>query len=178
MELLILVDEQDREIGVKDKFQVHIDGDLHRAFSVFIVDSEGRMLLQRRAANKYHSAGLWTNTCCSHPRPGETIGHAAERRLQEEMGIHCSDLQHAFHFTYKALLDNGLTEHEFDHVFIGYSDILPTPNFQEVSSYKYISPDEVSKDLEQNPGNYTAWFKLMFSRVKEALLAGKAAPTS
>ncbi len=166
-ELLILVDEQDRETGLKEKLSVHRDADLHRAISVFLFNSKGELLLQCRATTKYHSGGLWTNTCCSHPRPGEATQEAAQRRLQEEMGLRCDNLQHAFHFIYKARLDHGLTEHELDHVFVGRSDATPQPNPDEVSAYRYATLAETEDDLQLNPHHYTAWFGLAFDRVKQ-----------
>lgn len=165
-DLLILVDENDRQVGVKEKLRVHQDGDLHRALSVFLFDPGGRLLLQQRAGGKYHSAGLWTNTCCSHPRPGEDVKDAAVRRLEEEMGIRCGDLQPAFTFTYQAAVGNGLVEHEFDHVFAGTSDAAPAPDPQEVGGYKYMTLHEIEEDLVQHPLNYTTWFRLIFSRIK------------
>ena|SRR6218665_2053371 len=166
-DLVILVDKNDREIGVKDKLGAHLDGDLHRAISVFLFDSNGRMLLQRRAAGKYHSGGLWTNACCSHPRQNETAHMAAVRRLEEEMGINCPDLQPVFSFIYKADVGNGLTEHELDHVFIGSSNAVPAPDPQEVMDYKYALLREIEKELQEHPEHYTAWFRLIFDRIKQ-----------
>lgn len=159
MEYVILVDEQDNETGVMEKMQAHRVGALHRAFSVFIFNSKKEMLLQQRAAGKYHSAGLWTNTCCSHPRPGETLLDAATRRLQEEMGLACT-LKKTFSFFYKAHLDNDLTEHELDHVFIGVTDVLPVPAIAEVASWKYMSLSDLDIDIRLNPEQYTEWFKI------------------
>lgn len=166
-DLVILVDEQDGEIGLKEKLAAHHDGDLHRAISVFLFDSAGRMLLQRRATGKYHSGGLWTNTSCSHPRPAETVLDAAVRRLHEEMGIRCPDLEHAFSFTYKADVGNNLTEHELDHVFTGSSDVLPVPDPLEVMDYRYASFADIEKDLQQHPEHYTTWFRLIFERIRQ-----------
>lgn len=165
-DLVILVDVNDRETGLKDKLDAHRDGDLHRAISVFLFDAAGRMLLQRRAMSKYHSGGLWTNACCSHPKEGEAVRNAAIRRLQEEMGITCDNLVRVFSFTYKADVGNGLTEHELDHVFIGTSDALPVINPSEVMDHRYLSLEEVAKELEETPGNYTAWFRIIFSHIK------------
>jgi isopentenyl-diphosphate delta-isomerase len=165
-DLVILVDENDREIGLKDKLSAHRDGDLHRAISVFLFDSGGRMLLQQRATGKYHSGGLWTNASCSHPKQGEPVQNAAVRRLEEEMGISCADLEHAFSFTYKADVGNHLTEHELDHVFIGSSDAPPRPDPMEVMGYRYASLSEIEKDLKEHPEQYTTWFRLVFDRVK------------
>lgn len=163
-EQVILVDQDDNEIGVEEKMQAHRDGKLHRAFSIFVFNSRGEMLLQQRARAKYHSGGLWTNTCCSHPRTGESVKDAAHRRLQEEMGFDC-ELNHAFTFIYKAALDHELTENELDHVFIGYYDGEMHPDANEVESFKWMNPDELKSDLEQNPENYTVWFKKAISKV-------------
>ena len=165
-EQVILVDEQDVQTGVCNKLQAHQAGLLHRAISVFIFNSEGKMLLQRRAHTKYHSGGLWTNTCCSHPRPGEDTLKAAQRRLKEEMGLNEDHLFFMFTFIYKARLDNELTEHELDHVFIGKTDEQPKPDPAEVCDYRYLSIEEINKDLEENPEKYTYWFKLIFEKVK------------
>ena len=166
-ELLILVDENDKETGLKEKLSVHRDGDLHRALSVFIFDPTGKMLLQRRALEKYHSGGLWTNACCSHPKPEEPVKTAAVRRLKEEMGLRCDNLQRSFSFKYKAQVDHGLIEHEFDHVFIGVTDQKPQPNPAEVCEYSYLSLSEIEKDLQLHPEKYTVWFKLIFDRIRD-----------
>lgn len=160
MEHVILVDANDNVIGSMEKLEAHQKGLLHRAFSVVLFNSAGKMLLQKRAAGKYHSAGLWTNTCCSHPQPGEPIADAARRRLFEEMGI---DLQpeFAYSFIYETPLDHDLTEHELDHVFIGTFDGTPNINTQEVEDWKLISMDELRHDIEQYPDTYTYWFKLI-----------------
>lgn len=162
---VILVNENDVETGTCEKLQAHLSGQLHRAISVFIFNSDKKMLLQRRALSKYHSGGLWSNACCSHPNPGEETLASAERRLMEEMGMKAS-LQFVFHFIYKAELDNSIIEHELDHVFIGKSDDLPLPNPSEVSEYKYLSVEELYSELFHHPQNYTFWFKLIFERVK------------
>ncbi len=141
-----------------------MEGRLHRAVSVLIYNSEGELLLQQRAAGKYHSANLWTNTCCSHPRPGETAGHAAERRLREEMGLNC-ELKEAFSFIYKAHLDSGLTEYELDHVFTGICDMVPVPDPMEASAWKFVSMAHLKTDMEANPEQYTEWFKILIKRV-------------
>jgi isopentenyl-diphosphate delta-isomerase len=167
-EYVILVDEQDHELGMMEKMLAHYEGKLHRALSIFIFNSKKQLLLQKRAIGKYHSAGLWTNTCCSHPRKNETAETAANRRLQEEMGMTC-ELKYQFNFIYKAQLENNLIEHELDYVYTGYSDAPPVPNAEEVSDYRYASVEEIEKDMELNPQNYTAWFKLIFERVKKAL---------
>ncbi len=168
MEYVVLVDEQDNETGVMEKLQAHLDGRLHRAISVFIYNSKGEFLIHQRAAGKYHSANLWTNTCCSHPRPGETVHDAAVRRLYEEMGLKC-ELKEVFSFVYEAHLENGLVEHEFDHVFTGISDMIPTPDITEVSGWKYISADALISDIKANPDKYTEWFKICFENKRDIL---------
>lgn len=166
MEKVILIDENDSPIGEMEKMEAHVQGLLHRAISVFIINSKGEWLLHRRAMVKYHSKGLWTNTSCSHPFPGEPTAEAALRRLRFEMNLDTS-LEELFHFTYKAELENGLTEHEVDHVFVGYSDELPVPNPEEVMEYKYISVSELNEDIDAHPEKYTEWFKLIYQRVQE-----------
>ena len=160
-EMVILVDEHDKEIGLMEKQEAHIKGLLHRAFSVMVFNGKGEMLLQQRALSKYHSGGLWTNTCCSHPRQGETTEEAAHRRLQEEMGFDC-ELQLHQTFIYKAPFENGLTEHELDHVMIGYYDEEPIINPEEVESWKWMKIEDVKTDMIQNPDIYTVWFKKIF----------------
>ncbi len=167
-EYVILVDEQDHELGVMEKMQAHREAKLHRAISVFVFNSKKELLLQKRAATKYHSANLWTNTCCSHPRPTEGTLDAAKRRLQEEMGLSC-EMKYAFHFTYLAELENNLSEHELDHVFFGFSDDAPKINPEEVAAYKYMTLLEVENQLKQSPQEFTTWFKLIFDRVKNEL---------
>ncbi|MCE3259067.1 MAG: isopentenyl-diphosphate delta-isomerase, partial [Bacteroidetes bacterium] len=154
-DFVILVDPDDTPIGTEEKLRAHQTGQLHRAISVFIFNSEKKMLLQQRAHGKYHSGGLWTNACCSHPRPGEDTKDAAVRRLKEEMGISLDELHYAFHFTYKAQLDNDLTEHEFDHVFIGRSDARPELNQEEVVDWNYFSIEEVENNLRKHPEQFT-----------------------
>jgi isopentenyl-diphosphate Delta-isomerase len=166
MQEVILVNEHDEETGRMEKMEAHEKALLHRAFSVFIFNSKGEMLLQQRAADKYHSSGLWTNACCSHPMPGETTADAATRRLQEEMGF-IAPLQKAFHFTYKAPFDNGLTEYEYDHVFTGFYEGAITPNPEEVQAYCYKSLAAIHQDLADQPEQYTAWFKIAFPMVEE-----------
>ncbi|WP_319478906.1 isopentenyl-diphosphate Delta-isomerase [uncultured Draconibacterium sp.] len=168
IEKVILVDENDKVLGEMEKMEAHVKGLLHRAISVFIVNSKGEWLIHQRAFNKYHSNGLWTNTCCSHPYPEETSVDAANRRLMEEMGM-TAPLQEIFAFTYKEELDNQLTEHELDRVFIGFSDKKPRPNADEVSNWKYINFEELRKDVKNNPDNYTVWFKKIYERVEEHL---------
>jgi isopentenyl-diphosphate delta-isomerase len=159
MEKVILVDTNDNAIGDMEKMQAHIEGKLHRAFSIFVFNDKNQLLIHQRALTKYHSAGLWTNTCCSHPRPNENTLQAANRRLMEEMGLSC-ELEKHFDFIYKAELENGLTEHEFDHVFVGKTNNLPQPNAHEVMSYKYLDLDSLINDIEHSPEKYTAWFKI------------------
>ena len=161
---VVLVDPEDVEIGVMPKMEAHQKGALHRAFSVFIFNSKGQLLLQQRAASKYHSPGLWSNTCCSHPYPGERVEDAAKRRIKEEMGITCS-LRQVFHFIYKAPVNNGLTEHEYDYVFFGTTDIYPKINTEEVQDWKYISLDELEHDIKAFPENYTEWLKIVLDQV-------------
>ncbi|MFZ5517418.1 MAG: isopentenyl-diphosphate Delta-isomerase [Candidatus Zhuqueibacterota bacterium] len=163
-EIVILVDSKDNEIGREEKMKAHENGVLHRAFSVFIFNRDGEMLLQQRAMNKYHSAGLWTNACCSHPRPGETIEEAAHRRLKEEMGFDCQ-LERKFHFIYRAEFDNGLIEHEFDHVLFGtYSGRIDF-NPDEVANVRWISIEDLREELIKRPEYYTVWFKIAFEEV-------------
>jgi len=165
---VILVDENDAEAGIMEKIEAHRRGLLHRAISVFIVDSKGRWLLQRRAENKYHSNSLWTNTCCSHPMPQESSADAAKRRLHQEMGLEC-ELTELFRFTYREDLDNGLTEHELDHVFTGVTDSLPEINREEVMEYRYMNYNDLEADVAARPENYTVWFRIIFSKVNDHL---------
>lgn len=161
--MVILVNKEDSPIGEMPKMEAHEKGLLHRAFSVVIFNSAGEILLQRRAGNKYHSGGLWTNACCSHPRPGVNTEEAAHRRLKEEMGLE-AELEYAGSFIYRAKLDHGLTEHEFDHVYTGITDSLPIINRNEVSEYRYISETELLNDMSTQPQRYTAWFRIMIER--------------
>ncbi|MBB2149143.1 isopentenyl-diphosphate Delta-isomerase [Pedobacter sp. LMG 31462] len=163
-EMVILVDEHDHPIGTMPKLEAHIAGKFHRAFSVFIFNNRGELLLQQRALDKYHSGGKWTNTCCSHPRPGELTAAAAKRRLQEEMGMDCQ-LNPIFTFSYRAEVENGLIENEFDHVFFGNSDVLPVPNPAEVAAYKYISMEALELSLTDKNEAYTEWLKICFDQV-------------
>lgn len=165
IEYVLLVDENDNNTGVMEKMQAHQEGLLHRAISIFIFNDKNQFLLQQRAAEKYHSSLLWTNTCCSHPRPGELLIDAAHRRLREEMNMAC-ELTHQFSFTYKAVLDGGLTEHELDHVFFGHTNMLPEPNPAEVCDWKYLSLEEIEQEIDEFPENYTSWFKLMLAKIK------------
>jgi isopentenyl-diphosphate delta-isomerase len=161
---VVLVNEDDNEIGFMPKLEAHQKGTLHRAFSVFIFNSKGELLLQQRAIGKYHSEGLWSNTCCSHPLPNEATESAAVRRLQEEMGLQ-APVNFLYSFLYKAELENGLTEHELDHVFWGISDHEPIINTAEVSNFRYIDVDELRNDLKQHPNRYTEWLKICFEDV-------------
>jgi isopentenyl-diphosphate delta-isomerase len=163
-EYVILVDEQDNDIGVMEKMQAHREGKLHRAFSVFIFNDRNELLLQQRALDKYHSAGLWTNTCCSHPRPHETIKDAANRRLFEEMGISC-ELSIKTSFIYKTAFENGLMEHELDYVLKGTFNFEPSINPSEVAGYQWKSMDDIKQDVALHPEAYTSWFKIALETV-------------
>jgi isopentenyl-diphosphate delta-isomerase len=163
-ELVLLVDADDNPIGETPKLQAHQEGRLHRAVSAFVFDPSGRMLLQRRAAGKYHSAGLWSNACCTHPRPGETTLAAANRRLEEEMGLSC-DLRFRFTFLYRAELDSGLVEHELDHVFTGVTSGEPRPDPAEVSDWRWVAVGELVEEVAAQPDRFTAWFPLALERV-------------
>lgn len=171
---VILVDEDDNPVGFETKLRAHQDGGrLHRAFSVFIFDCAGRMLLQRRAAQKYHFGGLWTNACCSHPRKGEEVADAARAGLRREFGF-STQMEEIFSFVYRAMDEySGLTEHEFDHVFRGKFDGEPRPDPDEIDDWKWVEPAELTGDLENNPHDYTPWFRLAASRVLENLSASR-----
>ena len=158
---VILVDKNDNQVGLMPKLEAHEKGVLHRAFSIFIFNSKYELLLQKRASSKYHSGGLWTNTCCSHPREGEDTLDAANRRLYEEMGIKTS-LRKVYDFIYKAELDNQLTEHEFDHVFYGVCDNDPILNKDEAEDFKWVDMETLNNDIIKNENNYTVWFKIAF----------------
>ena len=162
MSEVVLVDEKDNPVGVQEKIKAHELGSLHRAFSVFIFNMKGQLLLQKRAEGKYHSAGLWTNTCCSHPMPGEEIEKAAHRRLHEEFGFDCS-LEKTFSIIYRKKLGNGLTEYEFDHVFIGRHEGPPKPCENEVKDWKWEDLGKVKNDIKNHPGKYTHWFKIIMN---------------
>lgn len=168
-EKVILVNETDEQLGLMGKMEAHEKGVLHRAFSVFVFNKSGQLLLQQRALDKYHSPGLWTNTCCSHQRNGESSIEAGKRRLKEEMGFNC-DLEEQFWFIYKADFDNGLTEHELDHVMVGYYDEDPVINEEEVASFKWMSLEDVKEDISGKPENYSEWFKIIFKEYDERLI--------
>lgn len=157
---VILVDAKDQSVGFMEKLKAHKTGKLHRAISVFIFNNQGHLMIQQRALEKYHSALLWANTACSHPYKGESVEMAAHRRLKEEMGFDCV-LRKKFYFTYKARLDNGLTEHEFDHVFVGNYNDIPLPNSQEVTAWKWIALDELRKAIRGFPEKYAIWLKII-----------------
>ncbi|GIM52557.1 isopentenyl-diphosphate Delta-isomerase [Capnocytophaga cynodegmi] len=169
-EKVILVDEQNNPIGLMPKLEAHEKALLHRAFSVFIMNRKGEVMLQQRALHKYHSPGLWTNTCCSHQRENETNVEAGKRRLQEEMGF-ITELTDVISFIYKAPFDNGLTEHEYDHVLLGYYEENPNINPEEVADWKWELPENIKKDIEQNPQKYTEWFKIIFEKFYDYLFS-------
>ena len=164
-EKVVLVDKEDFQLGLMPKLEAHRKGVLHRAFSVFVFNSSKLLLMQKRSSLKYHSPGLWTNTCCSHQRDGESTVDAAKRRLNEEMGLNV-DLKETFSFIYKANLENGLIEHEFDHVLVGFTDFNPKINTNEVEDWKWIDLSFLELDLDKNQNIYTEWFKIIFKRVK------------
>lgn len=167
MEKVILVNKKDEVVGLEEKTKAHQKGKLHRAFSVILFNKKGEVLIQKRAESKYHSGGLWTNTCCSHPRPKENVGQAAKRRLKEEMGIE-TDLKKAFSFIYKAKLGN-LVEYEFDHVFLGRFDNQPKPNKKEVANWRWVKLATLETDIKRNPQKYTPWFKIIFKKIKKEI---------
>ncbi len=171
-EHVILVNENDEQIGTMPKLEAHEKAALHRAFSVFVFNGKNELMLQQRAAHKYHSPNLWTNTCCSHQRVGETNIEAGKRRLQEEMGFE-TELKDTIAFIYKAPFDNGLTEHEFDHILVGHFDSEPVLNPEEVSDWKWMSLDAIKKDMEYNPQFYTEWFKIIFEKFYEHINIAK-----
>ena len=162
-ENVVLVDRNDNPMGLMPKLEAHEKGVLHRAFSVFILNQKSQLMLQRRALDKYHSPGLWTNTCCSHPRESESNIEAGVRRLKEEMGF-TTPLKSMFSFIYKSEFDNGLTEHEFDHVLLGYYDKQPLINTIEVSEWKWMSLDKIILEIKNKPEDFTVWFKIIFER--------------
>ena len=163
-ERVVLVDTTDQQIGTEEKIKAHKEAKLHRAFSVFVFNSKGEILLQQRAASKYHGGGLWSNACCSHPREGETVEVAAHRKLQQEMGFD-TELKKMFDFIYKVPFENGLWEHEFDHVLIGRWDGSPQVNLEEVQAWKWVSPEELKQDVAAHPKQYTEWFKIVLEKV-------------
>lgn len=172
MNEVILVDKNDVAIGSMEKMEAHEKALLHRAFSIFIFNSEGEMLLQQRSDIKYHSAGLWTNACCSHPSPGEDTATAATRRLKEELGF-TTPLKAAFTFTYRTNFENGLTENEFDHVFTGVYDGRIVADADEVKNFLYMPMDEIERSIESEPGKFTAWFVIAFPEIKKWMAHGR-----
>ena len=166
MEEVILVNEQDEQTGSMEKMQAHREGKLHRAFSVFIFNNKGEMLLQQRALNKYHSGGLWTNACCSHPRPNELTEAAAIRRLKEELGFD-TDIKEIFSFTYHAAVENGLTEYEYDHVFAGIYEGAIEANKNEVAAFRYEEMEDVKLAMQEQPQTFTVWFKIVFPKIEK-----------
>jgi len=167
MEKVILVDKNNRKIGVEEKIKTHKKGKLHRAFSIFIFNSKRELLIQQRSKIKYHSGGLWSNTVCSHPKPKETYQHATHRRLKEEMGFDCK-LKKLFCFIYNAGFQNDLIENEYDCVFMGKFDGKPKPNSREVMNYKWISIKELKKEIKENPNKYTIWLKIVLKKLKSS----------
>lgn len=163
-EEVVLVNDKDEVTGVAEKLAAHLTGDLHRAFSIFVFNSAGQLLLQKRAASKYHSKGLWSNTCCGHPRLGESTEEASCRRLYEEMGFGC-EVRKVFAFTYYAELDGGLFEHEYDHVFVGQFDGRPNPNQDEVGDWKWVGLSALRIDIQQNPEQFTYWLKVSLDQL-------------
>ncbi len=167
-EMVILVNEKDEKIGIEEKLKAHQEGKLHRAFSVLLFNKKGEVLIQKRAKSKYHSGGLWTNTCCSHPKVKESLKKAVKRRLREEMGIECENLREIFSFIYKAKVGN-LIEHEFDHVFVGTFEGKPKPNKKEVEDWKWIKLSQLKKEIKKNPQKYTPWFKIILKKMENFL---------
>lgn len=167
-EKVVLVNEQDEAVGVEDKTRAHLLGVLHRAFSVFVINATGQLLLQKRALAKYHSRGLWSNTCCGHPRPDESVEKASRRRLREEMGFD-SDLSEIFHFVYRADLEDGFIENEYDHVLVGSFDGVPKPDPAEIAEWRWVDMATLSVDLKEHPESYTYWFRISFDRFLRAV---------
>jgi isopentenyl-diphosphate delta-isomerase len=159
-EQVVLVDKAGNEIGCADKISVHVNGTMHRAFSIFVFSSQGKLLIQQRNRSKYHTPGLWSNTCCSHPRPGEALAQAVQRRLAEEMGFVC-DLAEIFSCSYELQLDNKMIEHELNHVFIGYYDGDPVPDPAEVEDWRWQTLQNLGGEVSRSPGSFTPWFKLI-----------------
>jgi isopentenyl-diphosphate delta-isomerase len=173
---VVLVNEEDEPLGTAEKIRAHTEGWLHRALSVFVFDEAGRLLLHRRAADKYHSGGLWSNTCCSHPYPDEAPADAARRRLGEEMGFSCA-LRPAFHFTYRAPVGGNLTEHEYDHVFVGLVDeVTVQPNPAEVTDWAWVAPSTLRDDVAARPERYTVWFRRLLDRALDAASSVETLP--
>lgn len=173
VEYVLLVNKNDQPLGTMEKITAHEKGELHRAFSVFVFNNKGELLLQKRASEKYHSGGLWTNTVCSHPKAGEDVAASAKRRMVEEMGFEC-EISKAFTFIYKSNVGDGLTEHEYDHVFFGFSDATPDPNPEEVEGWKYVDMNWLNKDVNENPDDYTVWFKIALKEVNQHIESRKA----
>lgn len=169
---VILVDDNDNEVGQMEKLEAHKVGALHRAFSVLIMNTKGEMLIQKRARTKYHSAGLWSNACCSHPTGNDTLKNEAQKRLMEEMGIHTS-LVFQYSFIYKTALENNLTENEFDHVFLGVFDGAPILNKEEAEDWKYVDLSKLQIDISKNPEHYSHWFRLIIKRWSNEILEAK-----
>jgi isopentenyl-diphosphate delta-isomerase len=167
-EMIMLVNDKDEEIGFEEKMRTHEKALLHRAFSIFIFNNKGEMLLQKRAEKKYHCGGLWTNTCCSHPRRNEKTIDAAHRRLKEEMGFDC-DLIEMLKFHYKVKFDNGLTENEIDHVFLGFYDKNPKINKDEADDYRWVDLKTLEKEIKKTPENFTVWFKIALKELKKII---------
>ena len=167
---VVLVNRQDHAIGEMDKMEAHLKGALHRAFSILIFNSKGEMLLQKRGKQKYHGAGLWTNTCCSHHQLGENVKQSARERLMFEMGLSC-ELDFLFSFVYRSKVENNLIEHEFDHVFIGYSDLQPKPNIMEVEDFKWISRKDLRTEIEKHPEQFTCWFREIVAKIWDNISA-------
>lgn len=168
-EYVVLVNESDQEIGVMEKLQAHQESQLHRAFSIFVFNDKNQLLLQKRNPKKYHSGGLWTNTCCGHPRPNEKNKEAATRRLKEEMGFEVQ-LNKEFSFIYKSNFENGLTEYEYDHVYYGCYNDFPEPNPLEVSDWKFLDWSKLIEDIEKKPSDYTVWFKICVEKICDRML--------
>lgn len=169
-EQVVLVNELDEMIGVESKSRAHLLGTLHRAFSVFILNAQDQLLLQKRAQTKYHSKGLWSNSCCGHPRPGESIDTASRRRLREEMGFN-SYLRKLFHFIYRADVDEGLVEYEYDHILLGFFDGTPQPDPSEIDEWRWADLKTLSADIEAHPESYTYWFRISFNRFLQEVAA-------
>jgi isopentenyl-diphosphate delta-isomerase len=167
-ERVVLVNDRDEPIGIEGKTEAHVQGTLHRAFSVFVLNASGQLLIQRRALTKYHSRGLWSNTCCGHPRPGEIIEEASTRRLREEMGL-VSELSELFYFTYHVNLEDGLIENEYDHVLVGWYEGVPRPDPAEVADWRWVDVPTLSMDLKDHPENYAYWFRISFDRFVQAI---------